>query len=232
MKGIYLITNEINGKKYVGMSNKIDRRFMEHKTPKNINNKTTVLCKAFRKYKIENFRFEILEIVDSIDLLDEREVFWIKELKPEYNMNEGGNGNSGHQVSEETKQILRVAGKLQWASKTDAEKQKIIKNLSGPRFGRKVKDETKLKLRLANLGKKQSAETILKRSIKLKGLAAGNEYGNKAVMSYKDGVFYKEYASAKKAADEIGIHPSNITKCIKLTQKSAGGFTWKFSNNK
>jgi len=232
MKGIYLITNEINGKKYVGMSNKIDRRFMEHKTPKNINNKTTVLCKAFRKYKIENFRFEILEIVDSIDLLDEREVFWIKELKPEYNMNEGGNGNSGHQVSEETRQILRVAGKLQWASKTDAEKQKIIKNLSGPIFGRKVKDETKLKLRLANLGKKQSAETKSKRSAKLKIAAIGNQNGNKAVKSFKDGVFLKEYLSAKKAADEIGIHPSNITKCLKSDQKSAGGFTWKFSNNK
>ena len=226
MKGIYLITNKINGNRYVGLSNNIQRRFLEHRSHKN---KKTKISEAFKKYKVDDFIFEILELVDNIDDLPIREIFWIEKIKPEYNMNKGGFGNCGMIVSEETKQILRISGKLFWELKTEYQKQNVIKNnLTGPKLGHFVSLETRLKLRNANIGKKQSKETIQKRSEKIKITQIGNSNGNKSVVSFVENSEIKEYESIVLAAKELNIHPSNITKVLKGKQKTAAGFFWKY----
>lgn len=227
MKGIYCITNRINGKKYVGLSNNINRRFMEHKTPKNVKDKTTVLARAFRKYFIENFDFEILEIVESVEELEEREIFWIEKLNPEYNMNEGGGGNRGYELSEEVKNHLSILGKLQWASKTDLEKQKTIKRLTAPRKRKPRSEETKKKLREANKGKKMSQETKDKISKANKIAAIGNKNGNKPVIAYSDNENII-FESTKKAADHFGVNPSCITGVLKGRRKTCRGYKWKY----
>jgi len=219
----------VNGKKYVGLSNEISRRFMEHKTPKNVKNKNTILAKAFRKYSIDNFRFEILEIVSDEYTLEEREIYWIEKLRPEYNMNKGGKGNTGQIVSDELRQLLKAFGKTQWATKTDLEKQKIINyNLTGPKKGHGVSKETRQKLRNANLGKKQSAETKLKRSKALKKSAIGNQNGNKKILCFENGVLLCEFDSVVLGAKFANIHPSNITCVLKGRQLTAGGYKWKY----
>lgn len=83
MIGIYKITNNINNHCYIGQSRNITKRFNSH-----INYHQSVknypLYRAFRKYGLENFSFEILEEC-SINELNERERFWILNLNPEYN---------------------------------------------------------------------------------------------------------------------------------------------------
>lgn len=88
MSIIYLITNNVNGKRYVGKTKKTaNQRFKRHKysavEPK------TYLHKALAKYGFENFKIEVLEECTN---LDQRERHWIKTLKPEYNMTIGGDG--------------------------------------------------------------------------------------------------------------------------------------------
>lgn len=57
-------------------------------------NKT--LSKAFRKYGLDNFTFEILEECD-IDLLDEREIYYITLYDTYFNgYNETTGGNGGN----------------------------------------------------------------------------------------------------------------------------------------
>ena len=132
-------------------------------------------------------------------------------------------------VSEETKQILRISGKLFWELKTEYQKQNVIKNnLTGPKLGHFVSLETRLKLRNANIGKKQSKETIQKRSEKIKITQIGNSNGNKSVVSFVENSEIKEYESIVLAAKELNIHPSNITKVLKGKQKTAAGFFWKY----
>lgn len=226
MKGIYLITNKISGNKYVGLSINIQRRFSEHRSKKKLKTK---IGQAFKKYSVNDFIFEILEFVDNIEDLPKKEIFWIDKLKPEYNMNKGGCGNCGMIVSNETKQILKTSGKLLWESKSESQKESIIKNnLKGPKKGHRVSLETRIKLRNANIGKKQTIETINKRSEKLKVTQIGNNNGNKPVMCFSENVHIKTYESAVMAAKELNIHPSNITKVIKGKQKTAAGFLWKY----
>ena len=69
MIGIYLITNNINGKIYIGQSVDIHRRFLEHLRagqPEKYANKkerdlNTPIHLAMQKYGVNNFSLSILE---------------------------------------------------------------------------------------------------------------------------------------------------------------------------
>ena len=78
MIGIYKIQNLINGKIYIGQSVHIQARFNQHKNEAK-NGNTRPLYNAIRKYGIENFSFEIIEEC-SKEMLNEREIYWIKNM--------------------------------------------------------------------------------------------------------------------------------------------------------
>lgn len=63
MIGIYKITNKINGKIYIGQSVNITKRWNTHKRRAFIPSKEydKYLYRAFRKYGLENFSFEVEE---------------------------------------------------------------------------------------------------------------------------------------------------------------------------
>lgn len=101
MIGIYKITNKINNKIYIGQSVAIEQRWKEHQScafnPKNHLYNIRLYC-AFRKYGIENFIFEIIELCDK-NKLNERELYWIEyynstDNKIGYNIQPGGNNHS------------------------------------------------------------------------------------------------------------------------------------------
>lgn len=75
---IYKIQNILNNKVYIGQTVKApQKRFQQHKN--NFNKpyfSQIVLYKAFKKYGIENFSFEVIEKIEN-EKLDEREKFWI-----------------------------------------------------------------------------------------------------------------------------------------------------------
>lgn len=97
---IYCYKNKLNGHTYVGQTNNIERRHKEHMT-RAFNEKhieyNSLFHKKIRQYGIDNFTLEILEVLDTIDhnLVDEREIYWIKEKKSfiqdgGYNLTKGG----------------------------------------------------------------------------------------------------------------------------------------------
>jgi len=83
---IYRTTNLINQKFYVGKDT--------HNNP-NYYGSGKRLKLAIKKYGIVNFKKETLEVCNTLELLNEREKFWIKELKAiteGYNISLGGDG--------------------------------------------------------------------------------------------------------------------------------------------
>ena len=76
---IYKITNTINGKIYIGQTKDYRKRFWEHKNSYQKEQRKDFYSKknrAFRKYGVDNFKFEVIEEVEG-SLLDEREEYWI-----------------------------------------------------------------------------------------------------------------------------------------------------------
>ena len=75
--GIYKITNQINGKSYIGQAIDIQTRWNKEKTrafdPNSLEYEKT-LSQAFRKYGLNNFTFEIIEQCEKA-LLNEKEIY-------------------------------------------------------------------------------------------------------------------------------------------------------------
>ena len=99
---IYLITNRVNQKKYVGQTRTtIKERYKKHIKTSRTSNRH-LYC-AMRKYGIENFIIEELEYVENDNQLDIREQYWISYYNSYYNgYNEtkGGSGNLQYNYDE------------------------------------------------------------------------------------------------------------------------------------
>ena len=98
---IYKITNNINGKVYIGQTiRNIEIRWHEHLRHgfnSNSNEYSRHLYNSMRKYGKENFNIELIEYCEN-DLIDDREMFWIKHYNsfdPDYgyNLTLGGDGS-------------------------------------------------------------------------------------------------------------------------------------------
>lgn len=98
MASIYVITNDKNGKQYVGKTLKtVKERFSEHiKDSKRKRYEKRPLYQAFNKYGIEHFSIDILENVFNLYELSSREIYWINKLNTYgshgYNATLGGDG--------------------------------------------------------------------------------------------------------------------------------------------
>lgn len=80
---IYLITNKLNDKKYVGQTSRdIWTRFEEHRDPSRVGNSD--LHRDIQKLGYQNFKVEELEKV-PIEKLDEKEKYWIEKLDTFWN---------------------------------------------------------------------------------------------------------------------------------------------------
>jgi len=95
MTGIYIITNEMNKKVYIGKAMDIPNRLRNghYNTLEKNKHKNLHLQNSWNKWKEENFTFDILELCEK-ELLNEREIYWISYYEsnnPKY----GFNGTSG-----------------------------------------------------------------------------------------------------------------------------------------
>lgn len=91
---IYCAINRINNKKYIGQTIDFKKRKMEH--IRSIFKNETTFQKAMNKYGVKNFKWEIIDYANSLEELDEKEVFWIDYFNTYgsggYNMTIGGQG--------------------------------------------------------------------------------------------------------------------------------------------
>ena len=97
MGTIYKITNLVNNKIYIGQTvNSINHRFNQHINSAMHFKGCPYLGKAIRRYGVDNFIVDALEENIPIDLLNDREIYWINYYKSNnkdygYNLTRGGN---------------------------------------------------------------------------------------------------------------------------------------------
>ena len=97
LSGIYKITFD-NDKVYIGLSNDIRRRMIEHYGRDLKEHPNLLISQAIMKHKTKDI--EIIEYIDENDreLLKEREIYWIAyynsylDRTKGYNMTPGGDG--------------------------------------------------------------------------------------------------------------------------------------------
>ena len=132
---IYLTTNLINGKRYIGQ--KKSNVFLHEKYL----GSGFALKKAIEKYGKENFSVELIEQCKTEDELNIREKYWIDYYnavldKNFYNEKSGGRGFSSNEISKWQKGSKRNEHTKQLISES-----KVGKN--NPMYGKHHKDSTK-----------------------------------------------------------------------------------------
>ena len=112
ISGIYIITNKINNKVYIGQSVDIRTRWWNHRCELNRNNHyNRHLQGAWNKYGDDNFDFSVLEECTQ-DELNNKEVYWIDKYnstnpKNGYNLSTGGDCSTrGISLTQEQKDYM------------------------------------------------------------------------------------------------------------------------------
>jgi len=124
---------------YVGQSKNILGRMNNYLNNSNLNNKkknNQPFINALLKYGQNNFCLIIIEYI-PINMLNDREIFWISLLKPYYNISLGGNiGMKGYKHSINTKKILKeLAKKRKLSDKTKTLISTSTAGVNNPFYG-------------------------------------------------------------------------------------------------
>lgn len=154
---IYLISNTINRKKYVGQTVQgITKRWARHCWLSTRNSSNMIISAAIAKYGEEAFFVSQIDSADSLEEANEKEVFWAKYYNcfaPHgYNLKAGG--RTYCHLSEEVKKKIGDANRGKRAS------DETRKRLSEAHKGFVVSDSTKQKLSRVNKGKRPHRNTI------------------------------------------------------------------------
>lgn len=228
---VYIHINNINNKKYIG----ITKTSLSKRWGKNgsgyFRSKTSAFGRAIQKYGWENFTHEIFATNLSKERACELEVFLIKMLRTRdkkygYNIQPGGQlGNAGVVFSEGSRQKMREA---KIGRKLTAEHKKHISESLVGHKPANFTEESKEKLRLANIGKTLSDDTRIKISNSLTGITRSKETRQKMSRNHanKHSVFCPQlneyFDTMSDVTEKYGIPGANIDKCIKGERKSAG----------
>lgn len=162
--GIYLLRCVVNNKVYVGQSQNIYQRIMEHKsriksTTKNY--QSTRIYLAIKKYGPENFMVEVLEKVEDLSIIDDREQYYLDYFN-------STNNKIGYNTCPVSKTCRGVK-----------HSDEVRKRMSESKKGKKMTEEHKEKLRLINTGRKRSPESIERTASARRGKPVSEETKDK-----------------------------------------------------
>lgn len=206
---IYVIINKINGKCYVGQTTRtLEQRIAEHKSSKD-----TCIGKAIQKYGRENFEVKVLEECNSIEELNEREIFWIAEynsVAPNgYNLTEGGKNCIFSQAAR-----LKISIAITGLKRSANTCRKIAEVKTGTHLSKKTRD----KMSAVRKGKPKSAATRAKMKL-------AQEKNRKKVLCTDTGEIFD---SISAAALFYNISSGGISSTCRGLRKTAGKLYWKF----
>jgi len=226
---IYLTTNLINNKKYIGQhTGTLTDSYL---------GSGVILVKAIEKYGKENFKKEVLEIC-SKEELDEKEKYWIKyynalEDNNFYNQTEGGQKGDGWAACQRyMKEHPDIAQELYktnsirlhtWLDEHPDVKQQLTNNMLKAAHEYWKTHPEELKNHMINLNKakekwqqehpEEHAEQVA-RFIK-----AGSDANSQKVQCLTTGEIF---SSISEAGRHYGVPQPNISKVLKGKRKSAG----------
>lgn len=225
---IYLITNIVNDKKYVGQTRQqLNKRWSHHLTESRTFGDRP-LYKAMNKYGTEKFKIRILEEC-NVDILSEREIYWINyydSYKNGYNATTGGeyfqhDENTKNKISETMANLSRSD---EWVSNISLGlKDKLNR---GERWGffttkNPGGEHSKRKIRGTNIETNETIEfdsiADAKRELKLKG-GSGN-----ISRAIRDGIIAYGYKW-----ERIDDRPTK--KAVKGYDKKTGELVYQFES--
>jgi group I intron endonuclease len=243
---IYLITNKINGKQYVGQTQCEDiwTRWKQHMKIDSCS-LGRYIANAYKKYGIENFDFKIICVCfdENCDDYEDEYVKKFNTIVPNgYNLR-GGGGNRGKHHPETLKLMSeKLKGRI-WTPMTDEIRKKISEALKGeknPNFGKPISQEQKQKIsdtrkRLYGKGGEKKLDFQMNPN-SIANLQIGRRMNSRMVGQYTlEGTLIATYNSINEAATAVNGHFGNVSAVCnpkRPSSKTYKGFIWKYIDGK
>lgn len=148
--GVYAFRNKLNGKVYVGQSQNVNTRRIQHERGDTSNSRR--FHNAMQKYGAEGFDWVVLEYC-QIEQLNEREAYWVQKLESlhpnGYNLTSGGGAFQKHH--------------LETRLKFSENQKKLVESnehpFQSPEF---IEKQTRHQIELANRGEHSSQRKDVK----------------------------------------------------------------------
>lgn len=212
---IYKITSP-SGKLYVGKTYDLRKRINAYKCDIKKGRKDIKLHNSLRKYGWDAHVLEVIEEIND-ELLNEREIYWIAELKTycyEYpdglNMTKGGEGQ-----------------RSTWMHKTEL-RQWFSERFTGdgnPFYGKHHSEEFKKRK------SKEVSEYNKKNGIKIPkwGVEKSRLKKIKPVLMYDaTGKFVREFESCTEASNFVGGKPGDVSVCANEKRSHSRGYVFRY----
>jgi len=216
MGTIYKITSP-SGKVYVGQTKhkKINQRMSNHKSSRlNVEGKCAIV-ESIKKYGWDAHVVELVEENIPKKLLDEREIYWIAELKtyakkyPERGLNLTEGGNHRPTWKDDAKRVAKARQR---------------RGPNAPGWGKKLSEESKRKI--ADSVSKYNRENGVKPSEEC--IRKGREkHLVKTVVYDRNGDFVGEYPSILAASKSLGLDRKCAIDALNGRQKHTKGYFFR-----
>jgi len=216
---IYKITSPAN-RIYVGQAKNLKKRIAGHRLSAKRDYSSIILVNSFKKYGFNEHKIDVIEECDN-DKLNEREIFWIQELKSFYtdnklgmNMTTGGEGHTGFDKFDEER------------------KKKVLKNLYkdgiNPFKGKKHTEE--VKRYLSEITRKHNKETG--KVVPHWGAIKGWEACMREIVAYNNkGEKIGYYKSITEAGKSLCVSYKLISSAIKRNSWLDGRYKFMYKSN-
>lgn len=249
---IYLWTNLVNGKKYVGQAQSFYNRMAQYR----LGHYNKYMQSAIKKYGVENFDIIILEKDVSKDMLDEREQYWLDYYKSYdkdygYNICQFASTTRGYKHTQESKDLMSKIVAQRFSDPNERAKLQGVNNgMYGKKHTSKWRKEHSqwLKEKWANdddyrefWQNKMKGENNYFYDKHLYGSLNGmygkhHSEATKEKLSQKNGKKVRcvetgiVYPSITKAAQSVGVTRCVVAEAIKKFYR-AGGYHWELVNS-
>lgn len=206
---VYKITNNVNGKFYIGITGKgVMHRWRGHVYSAKRKAKHGRFPAAIIKYGKDNFTVELLELYSNSEDCKNAEIRLIRDLKPHYNVTAGGDGTTGHRLSDEVKERLR--------------QRMLGRQLN---LGRKWTDEQKARMSAKKKGCPAPRVTPLSKFTRSENLKRASKDRQKRIICLSDGNIYDSLVSASSA---YNLNKGNVSAVCTGNRKSSGGMKFAY----
>jgi group I intron endonuclease len=200
--GIYRWNNKVTHKSYVGSSINLSSRLSTYYSKKamqaKIKTSTSIIYSALLRHSYANFTLDILEYCE-VDILIEREQYYLDLLKPEYNILKVANSRLGSKHSLKTRALISLK----------------LKGVNHPFFGKTLSKEVRMKISESNKAfwlkiktkreiKLKTPETLLKMSLRSHGVSV-------KVLD-KNNNLVKTFTTIKSAAKHFGVSSTTMSR--------------------
>lgn len=169
---VYLLTNTVNGKRYVGQTiGALRDRWVKHVSTARLST-DTVIAKAIRKYGPESFTVSVLATAKTLEELNRIECEQIALLGTVvpggYNLCTGGRNHRPHPLTLEKCRLASLGNKYTLGYRATAETRKLLSEMRRGKVRGPHKPETRAKIALRAIGRPSgmkgrhhSAESLL-----------------------------------------------------------------------